>query len=115
MTRPVIHTDPTGEIHGVPTWPWRGAPAGLATARQLRAAGLRPGGQPPAGQIVRGHRLYAWLYRIDLALPKRTATSAWLAATRKATAFRHLCTTCGRAQTYIVPKATGYRCNDCAA
>jgi hypothetical protein len=36
--------DPTGALPGVPTYPWRLAPDGLATRRQLRARGLRPGG-----------------------------------------------------------------------
>ena len=47
------HHDPDGIRHGgLPTWPWRMAPAGLATRRQLAAAGLRPAGQPIAGQIA---------------------------------------------------------------
>lgn len=44
--------DPTGALHGIPTYPWRLAPSGLATYRQLRARGLRPGGQPIAGQVM---------------------------------------------------------------
>lgn len=40
--------DPTGSVHGIPTFPWRFAPDGYATRRQLRARGLRPGGQPVA-------------------------------------------------------------------
>jgi hypothetical protein len=116
MTRPAIHHDPEGVFHGLPTWPWNGAPDGYATARQLRAAGLRPGGQPPAGQIVRGHRLWAALYRIDLAKPKRTASDAWYAATRKATRARHQCRgRCGRELEYIPAKRHGYQCNDCAS
>ena len=43
--------DPTGARYGIPTYPWRLAPDGLATRRQLRARGLRPGGQPIAAQV----------------------------------------------------------------
>lgn len=45
--------DPTGARYGIPTYPWRLAPAGYATRRQLRARGLRPGGQPVAAQLMR--------------------------------------------------------------
>lgn len=80
-----VFYDPEGVRWGVPTWWWRGAPAGYATRRQLRARGLRPGGQPVAAQIlwsgVGGVRA-AHLYRIDLAKPKRTATPAQLRAVR---------------------------------
>jgi hypothetical protein len=40
--------DPEGERFGIPTYPWRYAPEGLATRRQLRSQGLRPGGQDVA-------------------------------------------------------------------
>ncbi|WP_345944453.1 RRQRL motif-containing zinc-binding protein, partial [Streptomyces sp. SID7804] len=53
----------------VPVYRWRLAPDGLATRRQLRAAGLRPGGQDVAAQIERPRRrrgpLVAYLYRVD--------------------------------------------------
>ncbi|GAB3823884.1 hypothetical protein GCM10027610_001390 [Dactylosporangium cerinum] len=70
-----VYYDPTGAKYGLPTYPYKFAPEGLATVRQLRADGLRPGGQDIAAQILwrRGKRR-AYLYRIDLALPKRTAT-----------------------------------------
>lgn len=114
-TRPAVHTDPTGDLHGLPTWHWRSAPDGYATARQLRALGLRPGGQPVAGQLVRGRRLYARLYRIDLARPKREATLRQHVAILAAFTARHRCHgPCGRLLPYIPPKRTGYRCNDCA-
>ena len=44
--------DPDGTRYGLPTYPYRWAPKGLATIRQLRARGLRPGGQQPAAQIL---------------------------------------------------------------
>jgi hypothetical protein len=106
--------DPSGDEHGgLPTYPWRGAPPGLMTRRQLTEAGLRAGGQPVAAQVVRGRYLHAYLYRIDLARPKRTASAAWLAATRKATAARRLCGTCGLDRGYVPSRRLG-ECNDCA-
>lgn len=45
---------------------FRQAPAGLATRRQLRAMGKRPGGQDLTGLIEwRRGRRWAGLYRID--------------------------------------------------
>ena len=77
--------DPDGRRYGIPTYPFHWAPKHLYTARQLRAQGLRPGGQSPTAQILwrRGLRV-AYLYRADLALPKRQATPAQLAALAKA-------------------------------
>lgn len=112
MTR-APELDPDGEFHGgLPTYPWRGAPDGLMTRRQLTAAGLRAGGQQPAAQVVRGRYLHAYLYRCDLAKPKRTASPAWLASTRKATAARRICGTCKEDPGYIPSKRLG-ECNDC--
>jgi hypothetical protein len=107
--------DPTGQYHGgTPTYPYKMAPTGLATRRQLRAAGLRPGGQPIAGQILwRRDKRVAYLYRIDLARPKRTATPAQLAALGKALAARRVCSTCGHSKPYYIPRSYG-ECLDCA-
>src|SRR5690242_9764119 len=44
--------DPAGDRYGIPTYPWRSAPAGYATIRQLRAEGLRPGGQEVRAQVL---------------------------------------------------------------
>ena len=75
--------DPHGRRFGLPTYPFHWAPDGLHTIRQLRAKNLRPGGQEPAAQIMwrykgrrKNKRCVAYLYRIELALPKRTATPA---------------------------------------
>jgi hypothetical protein len=107
--------DPTGARYGLPTWWWKGAPPGYATRRQLRAVGLRPGGQPVAGQIlwrgVGGLRV-AYLYRLDLARPKRTATPAQRAAIGKALAARRTCPTCGVVRSYYIPRSLG-ECLDC--
>jgi hypothetical protein len=65
--------DPIGARYGLPTFPFRLAPDGYATRRQLRARGLRPAGQPVAAQLlwrsrkVRGEVRCAYLYRLDLA------------------------------------------------
>lgn len=105
--------DPDGRRYGIPTYPYHWAPKRLYTARQLRARGLRPGGQAPIAQILwrRGLRV-AYLYRADLALPKRQATPAQLAALGKAMAARRTCATCGTKKPYCMPRSTG-QCNDC--
>ncbi len=105
--------DPNGDRFGLPTYPYRTAPTGLATIRQLRAAGLRPGGQDIAAQILwrRGKRV-AYLYRIDLAKPKRTATPAQLAAIDKALTARRTCPTCHQVRDYCIPLSLG-ECVDC--
>lgn len=106
--------DPDGARYGLPTYPWRWAPKGLLTARQLRARGLRPGGQDITAQILwrRGKRV-AYLYREDLALPKRHATAAQLAAISKALRARRTCPTCGAEKPYYIPRSRG-ECNDCS-
>ncbi|MBA8951888.1 RRQRL motif-containing zinc-binding protein [Actinomadura namibiensis] len=106
--------DPTGSRYGLPTYPYRWAPKGLLTRRQLRAHGLRPGGQPVAAQILwrRGKRV-AYLYQVALAKPKRTATPAQLAAIAKALKARRTCSTCGIEKGYYIPRSLG-ECLDCA-
>ncbi|MBB5110816.1 hypothetical protein FHU28_000655 [Micromonospora echinospora] len=96
-----------------PTYRYRLAPQGLATRRQLRAAGLRPGGNYPVAQILwrRGKRV-AYLYRLDLAAPKRTATEAQRAAIAKALRARRTCRVCGQVQPYYIPRRYGC-CFDC--
>src|SRR5216110_429893 len=91
--------DPDGRRYGIPTYPYRWAPKHLYTTRQLRARGLRPGGQVPIAQILwrRGVRV-AYLYRADLALPARQATPAQRAALDKAMTARRTCFACGTEQ-----------------
>ncbi|MGW4292786.1 RRQRL motif-containing zinc-binding protein [Micromonospora chersina] len=105
--------DPTGAEAGFPTFPFRMAPDGLATRRQLRAAGLRPGGHDPVAQILwrRGKRI-AYLYRLDLAAPKRTATPAQREAIAKALRARRTCRHCEQVKPYYIPRRTG-SCLDC--
>jgi hypothetical protein len=105
--------DPDGHRYGIPTYPYHWAPQGLLTLRQLRAHGLRPGGQPVTAQILwrRGLRV-AYLYRADLALPRRQPTAAQLNALGKALAARRTCPVCGTEKDYCLPRSTG-QCNDC--
>lgn len=106
--------DPEGTRYGLPTYPYHWAPKGLLTVRQLRAQGLRPGGQQPAAQIIwRNGKRVAYLYLTALALPKRTATPAQLTAIAAAMRARRTCPTCGQEKTYCIPHSRG-ECNDCA-
>jgi hypothetical protein len=108
--------DPDGDRYGIPTFWWRGAPPGYATRRQLRAAGLHPGGQEVAAQIlwrgVGGTRA-AYLYRIDAARPKRPATPGQLRAVHAALLARRTCRTCGQVRPYYIPRSLG-ECLPCA-
>ncbi|MFD5582229.1 RRQRL motif-containing zinc-binding protein [Streptomyces sp. NPDC127063] len=101
----------------VPVYPWRLAPDGLATRRQLRAHGLRPGGQEVAAQIERPRRrrgpLVAYLYSIEQAKPVRPMTPAKWAALDKANAARRTCPECGRDAGYVIPASLGM-CTPCA-
>ncbi|MFE8960314.1 RRQRL motif-containing zinc-binding protein [Streptomyces iakyrus] len=101
----------------IPTYPWHLAPEGLATLRQLRARGLRPGGQDVAAQIERPRRrrapLVAYLYSIEQAKPVRPMTPAKWAALAKANAARRLCPECGRDAGYVIPSSLGM-CTPCA-
>ncbi|MFJ9410826.1 RRQRL motif-containing zinc-binding protein [Streptomyces sp. NPDC101393] len=101
----------------LPVYRWRLAPEGLATYRQLRAQGLRPGGQEIVAQIERPRRrrgpLIAYLYRIDLAKPVRPMTPAKRAALAKANAARRVCPGCGLDRGYTIPTSLGV-CAPCA-
>ena len=107
--------DPDGSRYGMPTYPYRCAPDGLLTKRQLRASGLRPAGQHIVAQILwkhKGRRRVAYLYRADLAKPKRQATPAQLTAIQAALRARRTCPTCGSEKDYCIPLSLG-ECNDC--
>ena len=115
--------DLTGARYGVPTFPWRMAPDGLATRRQLRTEGLRPGGQDIAAQVLWCSRRYwregtspirvAYLYRIDLAKAVRPMTPAKWAALAKANAARRICPECRTDAGYRIPTSLGM-CVPCA-
>lgn len=79
------------------TYPWRAAPPHLMTRRQLRAAGLAPGGAQPVAVMVRettrrgrARRIWAALFDSTQAPPKREATPAQLDAVAKAVRARKL-------------------------
>ncbi|GAA5004313.1 RRQRL motif-containing zinc-binding protein [Kitasatospora paranensis] len=117
MSRPRFW-DPDGERFGLPTYPWRMAPDGYLTRRQLRTRGLRPGGQPVAAQILwRSRRTKdvraAHLYRACLAKPVRPMTPAKTAALAAANLARRTCPLCGRDAGYVLPAHLG-TCLPCA-
>ncbi|WP_405700493.1 RRQRL motif-containing zinc-binding protein [Streptomyces sp. NBC_00069] len=109
--------DPGGTSFGIPTYPWRLAPEGLATRRQLRAHGLRPGGQPVAAQVLRPRfrrgPLVAYLYRLDKAKPVRPMTAGKTAALAKAMTARRTCPHCSTDAGYVIPTSLGM-CVTCA-
>lgn len=107
--------DPDGARYGMPTYPWRAAPEGWLTRRQLRAEDLRPGGQLPAGQIIwrhRGKRRRADLFLRSLALPVRPMTPAMWGRHAAMMAARQWCPRCERMKPYCIPTSVGW-CNDC--
>ncbi|WP_307665871.1 RRQRL motif-containing zinc-binding protein [Streptomyces sp. V1I1] len=103
----------------VSTYPWRYAPDGYATRRQLRGLGLRPGGQPVAAQVVRRCRgrksgvLVAHLYRVDCAKPVRPMTSRKWGALALAMLARRTCPKCRLDAGYCIPRSLGM-CVTCA-
>ncbi|MEU4733439.1 RRQRL motif-containing zinc-binding protein [Streptomyces sp. NPDC023588] len=101
----------------LPIYRWRLAPDGLATRRQLRAAGLRPGGQDVVAQLERPRRrrgpLTAYLYLVERARPVRPMTPARVAALAKANAARRTCPECRADAGYVIPAALGM-CVPCA-
>jgi len=108
--------DPDGTRYGIPTYWWGGAPYGYVTRRQLREIGLCPGGQPIAAQIlwcgVGGERA-AYVYRLDLARPKRTPSAAQLRALAKALLARRTCKSCRTVRPYYIPRSLG-ECLPCS-
>jgi hypothetical protein len=104
-------------VSTLPVFRWRLAPDGYATYRQLRALGLRPGGQDVAAELQRPRRrrgpLVAYLYRIDRAKPVRPMTAARWAALAKANAAQRVCPNCRRDAGYRIPRSLGM-CTPCA-
>ncbi|MGQ4342533.1 RRQRL motif-containing zinc-binding protein [[Kitasatospora] papulosa] len=115
--------DPTGQEYGIPTYPRRLAPEGLATRRQLRALGLRPAGQDVAAQILwvgrrdlaSGTRPIraAYLYRVDLAAPVRPMTEGRARAVAAMMRARRTCPLCTITYPYVIPTSLGC-CPGCA-
>lgn len=108
--------DPDGTEHGLPTYPWKMAPAHLYTRRQLLTLNLRPA-QPVQAQILWAHGdtvRVAYLYDLHAAKPKLIPTLPQLHALERAWAARRTCTRCGTEQSYTIPTSLGC-CLDCAA
>ncbi|OLT22929.1 hypothetical protein BJF78_32695 [Pseudonocardia sp. CNS-139] len=106
-----------GRYAGAPVFRYGWAPSGLATVRQLAADRLRPGGQDVAGWLVWGpanRPRWAYLFRRDLAAPKRPMTAAMRAGIERCNAAQQLCPTCGTDVGYRIPRSLG-ECWDCAA
>ncbi|MET9107011.1 RRQRL motif-containing zinc-binding protein [Streptomyces zhihengii] len=103
-------------MSSLPVFRWQLAPDGLATRRQLRALGLRPGGQDVAAELqrprLRRGPLVAYLYRIDRAKPVRPMTPARRAALERANAAQRLCPACRRDAGYRIPRSLGM-CTPC--
>ncbi|MET8269226.1 RRQRL motif-containing zinc-binding protein [Streptomyces sp. NPDC005096] len=101
----------------LPAYAWRLAPDGYATRRQLRAMGLRPGGQDVAAEVRRPRKrrgpLVAYLYRVNLAKPVRPMTPGRAEALAKAMRARRTCPNCRRDAGYCIPRSLGM-CVPCA-
>lgn len=98
----------------VPVYRWRQSPQGLATRRQLRAQRLRPGGHEPVARLeCRGGKRFAWLYRVDLAVPIRPMTLAKEAALDRAMAARETCPSCRRRYHHCIPLKSLGSCLEC--
>ena len=82
----------------------------LATRRQLRALGLRPGGQEPVALLYFRCRpaaklVFAELFLIEHAKPVRPMTEAMWRAVRKALAARRTCRQCGELCSVELPRS----------
>lgn len=103
--------DPDGARYGIPTFPFRMAPEGYATRRQLRALGLRPGGQPVAGQVLwrsrRRKTEAAYLFLIADAKPVRPMTDAKWASVHGALRARRTCGLCHTEREYSISRRLG--------
>ena len=104
--------DPDGKRFGIPTYPFRLAPDGLFTRRQLRARDLRPGGQDVAAQVMwssrfKGRVMVAHLYRLDLAKPVRPMTPGRAGALAAAMLARRTCPACRSDAGYVIPRSLG--------
>lgn len=108
-----------GKHLGLPLLSWGSAPSHLlATRRQLTALGLRPNGQEPVAYMYFRCRralklVFAELFLISGAAPKRTATPAQHTAIAKANLARRICRDCGRDRGYIPVLEWGKRCEPC--
>ncbi|MFC4941868.1 RRQRL motif-containing zinc-binding protein [Pseudonocardia sp. GCM10023141] len=106
-----------GRYARVPVFRYGWAPSGLATVRQLAGQDLRPAGQDVAGWLVwktrPSRRGWAYLYRVDLARPKRIPSAAQLASIARCNVVQQWCPTCRTDVGYRIPRSLG-ECVDCA-
>ncbi|WP_370424331.1 RRQRL motif-containing zinc-binding protein (plasmid) [Streptomyces sp. QH1-20] len=112
----LVDIDPNDPGDGsIPVFRWRQAGhTNLATRRQLREMGLRPGGHEPVARIeCRGGKRWAWLYEIDKAKPIRPMTVAKEAALDKAMAKRQTCPSCSRRYYHCLPLKSLGSCLEC--
>ncbi|MET9183132.1 RRQRL motif-containing zinc-binding protein [Kitasatospora aureofaciens] len=113
-----IDLDPTGEHHGgTPTFPWKFGPEKerLATRRQLREMGLRPGGQPVAAQVVcRGGKRVGHLFPVAGAKPVRPMTPARALALAAAMKARMTCPVCKVTYDFCLPLRSLGSCLPCS-
>ncbi|SMD14137.1 RRQRL motif-containing zinc-binding protein [Kibdelosporangium aridum] len=84
----------------------------LATRRQLRRQGLRPGGQDPVAILYfysrkAGGKVFANLYLIAKAKPVRPMTPAKWHALNKANLARRTCPECHRDVLYVIYPSVG--------
>lgn len=116
--------DPDGNHHPLPTYPWGMAPEGMATKRQLRKKGLRPGGQEIRVQVLWWHggvrrdtghreRRVAYLYVVADALPVRPMTPGRQRSVDAMLRRRRTCQSCGQEKPYCISRSLG-ECNECA-
>ncbi|MDT6988241.1 RRQRL motif-containing zinc-binding protein [Streptomyces lusitanus] len=108
----------------LPEYDRSAVPEGLATRRQLREMGLSPGGHDPVAvlrcklcatrpQWSCGHPTRGFLFRVDLARPKRTPTLAQEWALDRAMAARSTCPRCRRRYHFCLPLRTQGVCDPC--
>ncbi len=105
-------------MSAIPVYPYRLAPDGLMTRRQLRAAGLRPGGHDPVAELRwRRGRRFALLYDTARALPVRPMTPGRWQALAAAMRARRTCPACRTDRGYVIPRSLGccWPCSDGAA
>jgi hypothetical protein len=101
-------------VAAIPVYPYRLAPAGLMTRRQLRAAGLRPGGTDPVAEIRwRRGRRFALLYDARRARPVRPMTPGLWRAHAAMMRARRTCPACRTDRGYVIPRSLG-TCLPCA-
>ncbi|MCO1582021.1 hypothetical protein M8C13_40360 [Crossiella sp. SN42] len=111
-----------GRLDGLPVFGWRGRPGavppGLATFRQLRAVGLRPGGADPVALLVFRHRKafrreeVCSLWLVAKAKPVRPMTARKQFALEKALAALRFCPQCRQDAGYRLPTSYG-KCWNC--